>query len=136
MPFIRYAIGDVGVRSNEKCPCGRTLPLMKVVEGRKDSLLHLPDGRVLSPMAFRIAISRFFGDIMQYRVIQKKLDLFQIYIRKNRQDINEEVMETELVAHISKIFRVNPRNLTFQVDFVEEIPLEKTGKLKAVVSEL
>ena len=136
MPFIRYAIGDVGIRSNEKCPCGRTFPLMKVVEGRKDSLLHLPDGRVLSPMAFRIAISRFFGDITQYRVIQKKRDLFQICIRKSRQDINEEVMETELVAHISKMLRVSPRDVTFQVDFVEKIPLEKTGKLMAVVSEL
>ncbi len=39
MPFIRYAIGDVGVPSDEICSCGRTLPLMKTVEGRKDSLL-------------------------------------------------------------------------------------------------
>jgi len=49
MPFIRYSVGDIGIPSDEECPCGITLPLMKVIEGRKDSLLLLPDGRLLSP---------------------------------------------------------------------------------------
>ena len=35
-PLIRYAVGDVGVPVDGECPCGRKLPLMKVVEGRRD----------------------------------------------------------------------------------------------------
>jgi len=136
MPFIRYAVGDVGVPSDEKCPCGRTFPLMKVVEGRKDSLLLLPDGRLLSPMVFRIAVSRFFEKIMQYRVVQKKCDLFEIYIKKKDDSVDEKVMETELVAYIKKMIDTDACEVKFEVKFVEDIPLSKTGKLMAVVSEL
>jgi len=77
MPFIRYAVGDVGVPSNEECPCGRTLPLMKLVEGRADSFIFFPDGRVLSPMALNAVgeMFKFHNNIDQYRIIQRKIDL-------------------------------------------------------------
>lgn len=136
MPFIRYAVGDVGVPSDEKCPCGRTFPLMEVVEGRKDSLLLLSDGRLLSPMSFRIAISKFYEDIMQYRVVQKRLDLFEIYIKKADSSVDERVMEDELVTHIKEMLNIDTSKTTFEVKFVEDIPASKTGKLMAVVSEL
>jgi len=136
MPFIRYAVGDVGTPSDEECPCGRTFPLMKIVEGRRDSLLLLPDGRLLSPMTFRIAISKFFEKIIQYRVVQKKLDLFEIYIQKKDSSIDEKVMENELMTHIRKQLNMDPRETTIEIKFVEEIPPRSTGKLMAVVSEL
>jgi len=109
---------------------------MEIAEGRKDSLLLLPDGRLLSPMTFRIAISKFYEKIMQYRVVQKKLDLFSIYIKKSDGRIDENVMETELVSHIKRMLNLETCEITFEVKFVEEIPQYKTGKLMAVVSEL
>jgi len=54
MPFIRYATGDVATPSDQSCPCGRVLPLMKMIEGRKDSFVFLPDSRVISPRAFTL----------------------------------------------------------------------------------
>jgi len=136
MPFIRYAVGDVGVPSDENCPCGRTFPLMKVVEGRKDSFLLLPDGQWLAPMAFRIAISKFFDKIMRYRVVQKKVNFFEIYVKKKDDRVDEKVLETELVAHVKRMLGINKWGATIAVKFVEEVPLSKTGKLMAVVSEL
>jgi len=59
-PLIRYGIEDVGEPLGDECSCGRTLPLMKVVEGRRDSFLALSDGRILSPMTFW-SIMRLFG---------------------------------------------------------------------------
>jgi len=135
MPFIRYATRDIGRPSDEECPCGRKSPLMKIVEGRKDSLLFLPGGRLLSPMTFRIAVSKFYEKIMQYRVVQKKLDLFEIYIRKNDNSIDEKVMETELVSHIKRVLDVE-NEITLETKFVEDIPVDKSGKLRAVISEL
>src|SRR4030066_461450 len=52
MPLIRYEIGDVGIPIEEQCSCGRTLPLMKIVEGRKDDFLTSIDGRMISPRVF------------------------------------------------------------------------------------
>src|SRR5205085_2015287 len=33
-PFIRYRTGDIGVLSDERCCCGRGLPLLKEIQGR------------------------------------------------------------------------------------------------------
>jgi phenylacetate-CoA ligase len=42
MPFIRYRIGDIGIPSDEKCPCERNLPLMKMLTGRVMTILFYP----------------------------------------------------------------------------------------------
>jgi len=138
MPFIRYAIGDIGIPSDEECPCGRTFPLMKVIEGRKDSLIVLPEGRLLSPRTFTIAMRmfKFYKHIDQFRVIQKKTDLFEIYIEKKNQNVDDSSMETELLAHFEEMFNIDMHEVTFKVKFVGSIPLDKSGKLMAVSSEL
>lgn len=138
MPFIRYAIGDIGIPSDEECSCGRTFPLMKVIEGRKDSLIVLPEGRLLSPRTFTIAMRmfRFYKHIDQFRMVQKKTDLFEIYIKKKNQNIDDSSMETDLLAHIEKMLNINMHEVAFKVKFVESIPLDKSGKLMAVSSEL
>jgi len=138
MPFIRYAIGDVGISSNEECSCGRTLPLMKVIEGRKDSLIFFADGRVLSPMGVNavMCIFKFHDSIDQYRLIQKKIDLFEFLIKLSSDGVDERTVEKELVRHLSRTLNVNAGQATFEVKFVENIPLDKTGKLRKVVSEL
>jgi len=38
-PRLRYIVGDVGALSESACPCGRTLPVLKSIEGREDALL-------------------------------------------------------------------------------------------------
>ncbi len=49
MPFVRYAIGDLGALAGPeaRCPCGRSLPLLGHVTGRSSDQLTLPSGRQL-----------------------------------------------------------------------------------------
>lgn len=138
MPFIRYAVGDIGIASEDECPCGITLPLMKMVEGRKDSLLVLPDGRLLSPRTFTVAMNMFEStrDIDQFRVIQRKMDLFEIHIKKKSEVVNEKTMESKLVMHLKKMLNVKDDEVTFEIQFDNDIRFDKTGKFSAVVSEL
>jgi phenylacetate-CoA ligase len=139
MPFIRYAVGDMGVKSEESCECGRGLPLMKVVEGRKDSLLQLPDGRTLTPRAFTIAFTMFklYSYIDQFRVIQKKKDLFQVFVKmKDDKRDYEKVLRKELPAHLRRTINLSVGSVEFEVDCIDQIPLDKSGKLMTVVSEL
>ena len=135
MPLIRYRIGDVGVPSDEKCDCGRNLPLMRMVEGRKDHLIVLSNGQVLTPRTFTVAMHEFqyYPHIEQFRVIQKKLDLFEISLKLKDKSL-EELIRRELIAHLRSIF--SPHNLKFDVRFVEEMPLDKNGKLTIVFSEV
>jgi len=134
MPLIRYVVGDVGVPSEDTCPCGRKLPLMNVVEGRRDSFLVLPDGRLLSPMAFRNALGVFFDKIVQYRIVQKRVDLFEIFVRL-KDDVDEGVFENEIVGHVMRVLGFGD-DVRVVVRLVDELPLSKTGKLRAVVSEV
>ena len=138
IPFIRYAVDDIGIPSNEKCRCGRTLPLMKLVEGRKDSFLILSDGQVLSPLGFDAAMClfKFHSNIDQYRIAQRKIDLFEFLIKLNSNGVDEEAVEKELLTHLRRTLNISTDKATFDVKFVENIPLDKTGKLRKVVSEL
>ena len=135
MPLIRYAVGDVGVPSEEECPCGRSLPLMKVVEGRKDSVLHLPGGRLLSPRAITNAVAAFTDRIVQYRVVQRKIDLLDIYIQK-KNNVDERQLQTGLVKHLNRLLSLDRQHVSINVEFVKEMPKNKTGKLMAVSSEV
>jgi phenylacetate-coenzyme A ligase PaaK-like adenylate-forming protein len=44
-PFLRYDILDDVTLASGPCPCGRGLPLLTHVSGRRHPLLYLPDGR-------------------------------------------------------------------------------------------
>ncbi len=137
MPFIRYAVGDVGIPSNDECSCGRNLPLMEVIEGRKDSLLSLPGGRFLSPRVMTIIMSSFklSGFVDQFRVIQKSEKFFKILIKK-KGSFDEENFKNKLTAHIRRNLNLNEQDIIFQIDFVDGFSLDRSGKFKIVISEL
>jgi phenylacetate-CoA ligase len=138
MPFIRYAIGDIGVPSNDTCSCGRSLPLMKIIEGRRDSFLTFPDSRTISPMIFNYVVSTFshYKDIDQYQIHQKKVNLIDVLLKTNKFTTeNKDSLALEFNKHLKQFFDVQD-NVEFSIQFVEEIPLSKTGKLRSVWSDL
>jgi phenylacetate-CoA ligase len=47
-PIIRYDLGDQIVMGG-RCSCGRTLPVIKRIEGRTTHLFRFPDGRKIAP---------------------------------------------------------------------------------------
>jgi len=138
-PFIRYSINDIGVPLNEECSCGRRLPLMKVVEGRKDSFLVLPNGRLLSPMSFW-TIMRYFeyaDDIDRFQVVQKKLTSIEIYVKTKDSFTLHDRLEKRLVKHVQRCLQAEESSLPdLDVKFVSEIPVDKTGRLRSVICEL
>ena len=138
MPLLRYAIGDVGAPSGESCACGRTLPLMKVVEGRKDSFLALPGGRTVSPMIFNFAMSTFkyYADVDQYLIRQKKIDLFEVSLKMADGWVENADVVREFQSHIKKFMDFAEGEIRFDVSVVDEIERSPTGKLLSVTSDL
>lgn len=137
-PFIRYSVGDVGAPLSEDCSCNRRLPLMKIVEGRKDSFLVLPDGRLLSPMTFWTIMHYFeqANEIDRFRVIQKKLTSIEIYVKTKGTSVSNGRLEKRLVRQIRKCLQVDEASLDIFIKFEKEIPLDKTGRLRSVICEL
>jgi phenylacetate-CoA ligase len=138
MPFIRYALGDMGVPSADRCTCGRAFPLMKLVEGRKDSVIVLRSGRVISALTldWMMEFYRFCRDIYQYRIVQKKISTLKVLIRRKASAPGEGEMEAELLRHMRSTLGLSESEVAIEVEFVDEIPLDKSGKLRKLVSEL
>jgi phenylacetate-CoA ligase len=127
MPLIRYKIGDIGIRSDETCPCGRGLPLMKVLEGRSDDFIILPSGRIIPPYVTSMYFSNIEG-IAEYKIIQetKQHFIIQIVLREGYND--------DLFLQLKDRFRKRFREpVTIDIEAVDAI--SRGGKLRRVVSK-
>ena len=132
------SVGDVAVFSNDKCSCGVTFPLLEKIEGRTDSFPMLPDGSLISPLIFTAAMMRFkfFEKIKNYRIIQKKRDLFIIYVEKAEDKFADGLLSKSLISHFEEKLGSASLEIDFQVEFVDIIPQDKSGKRKSVYSEI
>jgi phenylacetate-CoA ligase len=83
MPFVRYAIGDLGSLRAEPCPCGRGLPLLDHVAGRSSDQLVLPGGRALL-MWFFTTLFRQTPGIDAFQVRQTAPDRIVITLAPGR----------------------------------------------------
>lgn len=130
MPFIRYRIGDIGVLSDRRCACGRGFPLLERIEGRTDDQITLSKGRVISPFTITTVL-RFIPGIGQFRFVQKSEREFEVnMIRGNDFDLNTlEKIKTRLEKILGTDAQIN-------VEVVDEIPRDPSGKIRAVLSEL
>ena len=130
MPFIRYEIGDCGVPIADECSCGRRLPLMRNIEGRKDDFLILPNGRLVSPRRATTSIWEVLG-AEQYRIIQKKKDLVVIELAKG-----QGISERSIAQASGGLKELLGPDVQIRVDVVDHISTGKTGKLRKVISEV
>lgn len=133
MPLIRYAIGDVGVSKKDKCPCGRTLPLMDLVEGRTGDFLVTTDNRLVPPIIFfpyPFESDDCFEGVSQFRVIQKRIDEMTIQLVAVEHGPSIEQLENAR----KEIQRIFGRDMRVTFEFVENIQSGPTGKLKKIVS--
>jgi phenylacetate-CoA ligase len=138
MPLLRYTVGDVAVLSSDECPCGVTFPLMDRIEGRADSFPMLPDGSLVSPLIFTAAMMRYkyFDHIRNYHFRQKRRDLFQVYVEKEDNAMAESELAKSLIMDLEAKIGAGTKEIEFQVEFVDHIPQDRTGKRKSVSSEL
>lgn len=130
MPFIRYKIGDRGSLINKKCSCGRGLSLIKMIEGRNNDFIVTKDGRFIHCLFF-IYIIREIPGVAQFRIIQKSFDELQILI------VKEPTFDTSTIKVIEeKIKKVMDEKVKIEFEFKEEIPLDKSGKYRWIISEV
>jgi phenylacetate-CoA ligase len=137
MPLIRYSMGDVGVASDEKCPCGRTLSMMKVIEGRSGDYILLSDGRTISPTSFQLLMrGPFQTKISEWQVIQNNEDSIDIYVKKSKSEVSDDEVESEIKSFIYGLIKIDPGIFRINVIFVDEIKRDKSGKMRPVSSTI
>jgi len=71
-PLIRYENGDRGRWLTEKCPCGRTLPLIDSVKGRESESFVLPSGKTINGEFLTTIFDSAPELVSGFRVVQHK----------------------------------------------------------------
>jgi phenylacetate-CoA ligase len=130
MPFIRYRTGDVGALASRACACGRTLPLLERVEGRKTDFIVAPDGRVMHGLSL-IYVIRDIAGIEAFRITQKRLMDFEVEIVPNRQ--YHPNSENQIREGFSRRLRAP---VAVRVRYSNAIAATASGKTRHVVSEI
>lgn len=129
-PFIRYKMGDIGAPSDQPCGCGRGLPCMRVVEGRVTDFIVTPSGRIMHGLSL-IYVLRDRPGIDKFKIIQRATDSVVIRIIKNAKYQADD--SEQIVRQIQE--RMGAR-IQVALEFVEDIPAERSGKFRYVVSEV
>ncbi len=83
MPLVRYEIGDYAVAASGACACGRTLPLLARVLGRKANMFRRSDGSLMSGWPV-LATLREFPELKIFQIVQKSIQQFCVrYVADN-----------------------------------------------------
>lgn len=132
MPLIRYRLGDAGIPTEEQCSCGRSLPLLKTLEGRTDDFLTALDGRIISPTIFSPYPFESLEGIRQFKVIQERRDELKIQLVAKESFLSDKQVFDKARKEIEKVFGEG-----MQVDFqlLEKIDSD-SHKLRKVISHV
>lgn len=130
MPIIRYRTGDMGMRLDEVCPCGVTLPMMKVVGGRLSDFLVGADGRKIHPLG-GIYILRDIEAIRRFRIVQNAWDQIDLFISAS-QKLSENT-QNSIQRKFVKLLG-GPVRLSFQ--YIDDIETSSSGKFRHVICKV
>ena len=129
-PFIRYATGDIGAIGNEPCPCGRTLPLLKRIEGRSTDFLHAQDGTVMHGLAL-IYILRDLPQVRAFKIVQESIEQTRVLV------VAIPALGNALRAAIETGFKARlGAGVKVVIDEVSAIAPDASGKFRYVVSKV
>jgi phenylacetate-CoA ligase len=131
-PMIRYRIGDLAVAYDdvEPCACGLAHKRIGDIEGRTQAIVHCLDGTWL-PGTFFAHFFKDHEDVIQFfQIEQSKKGAMTLRIVKN--DGFSEASLQKIIVNLSKY----TGNTEINIDYVDEIPLVRTGKRSPVISHV
>jgi len=132
MPFIRFKTQDVGVYSTRRCNCGRNYPLMQRVEGRlqdyfvsfNGDLVPLTggtDGLILE-VSENVRKAQFCQDRRGHATLK--------LVKKDSYNEHDTVRIQDALRRRYGI------DLSFEIEFVEDILLSPRGKFRFLIQKL
>ncbi len=131
MPLIRYRIGDLGRASaDEGGRGGINLPLWAGVDGRVSDIIVTPSGNQLI-VEFFFGLFQYAPTILLFQVEQTRRDTLQVKI------VTAPDFEPAHWERVAQAIREKgDPELRLEMQVVPDIPLEKSGKRRFIVSRL
>jgi phenylacetate-CoA ligase len=130
MPFIRYKLDDEAYLNLEDCPCGRSLPVLKEILGRKNDYILTIDDQYVHDGFFAF----FFWskpEVVRYQIYQPDKKSLEVRLICDR-EINHtwlKTVEHELKEQLGKMMDID-------IQVVRKIDLTKAGKHRFIISDV
>ncbi len=123
-PFIRYTgLDDIVTPLYDTCPCGLYSQLIKRIDGRRVHQIKSPDGKYITPSIFTEPMRVLKTEkILQFQVVQEKLDKIDILIVINEDKRNDPPSLDKLIAEIKKeYYKIFGKTFQFEVKEVKKV---------------
>jgi phenylacetate-CoA ligase len=130
MPMIRYFLGDQTAFGGE-CRCGRGLPTLKRIEGRKDDFIVLPSGKLVTARPIHWSLRRP-SEILMFQAVQDAPGELHISVVPKRRCQMEPVRQ-RLISDLQSYL---PEPMRITMEMVDEIPPGKRLKRQVFISRI
>ena len=127
-PFIRYRTGDIGVLGSAMCTCGRGLPILQDIQGRSTDFVVASDGTVMHGLSL-IYILRDLAGVKAFKVIQESRVLTRVLLETENGFAPNSSRQI-----IDGFKRRLGQDVSVVVELVDNIPAEKSGKFRYIIS--
>jgi phenylacetate-CoA ligase len=131
MPFIRYDIADVGSPRAGTCSCGRGLPMMDISGGRVTDFLVTPEGKIISGASLTIYLIANAPGVAQAQLVQHSPERVTFKVVRA-----EGFGQASLDFFAAEVPRFFGPEVAYDLEFVDEIPVEASGKYRFSVSQV
>jgi len=130
MPLLRYANGDMATAAEQACVCGRGLPMLRRIDGRKLDTLHTPAGHLL-PGEYIVYAFLNIPSITRYQVVQRELETLDITLVPG-EGFGEPVLE-QIRREIAKAVGAS---VAIRFHIADDIAPSPSGKFRVAICEL
>ena len=129
-PFIRYRTGDIAVRDDKPCRCGRGLHLMREIQGRTNDFLISTSGTPIPCGAFTYLVRETPG-IESFKIVQETLIQTDVQLV-----VGQGYLPQSGQTLAANFRRRLGAEVHVEVRLVDEIKAESNGKFRYISSKL
>ena len=132
MPLIRYKIGDLIEMdlNNNRCHCGRSLPVVKKIYGRSQDAIVTRDGRFITNI---FVIFNFIKGVLWYQIIQSDIKNIIVKLVPDNSFTNHE--REKMLGLLSKILG-HEAEVKLEIMTLGDIAPDLASKHRGVISNV
>ena len=125
---LNYRVGDVAARLPEPCACGRLLPMLSEVQGRRTEWLSSASGRPIHPQSFRNVLRAIDG-VRRFQLVQERPGAVRV-VTVIAPDAAPEAIRERILEGVRGL----DASIGAEVEFADSLPRTKGGKVRAVLT--
>jgi len=129
-PFIRYRTGDMARQTDDLCRTGRGLHVIAEIMGRATDFVIRSDGTIMHALAL-IYVLRAIEGVQEFKIVQLSTNRMEVTVVPSAGW--QESSKDEIVGQLKN--RMG-RDVAIEIDVVDKIPPEASGKYRYVVSHV